>query len=184
MEIGDWITLSAVIVALGIGVASILHTQNLQKKERRERLLKEIIEWAIDISKWRPKEIHRDLMGIRDKVKLQELIDAHIATIIDNLIEMRGRNQYMLRIAMEIDRRKPLTKQPLIKEVHNLINETEEYIELLDEWKAVIIEGMARDTVVDDAGYFEKAAHKEHELEKHVKEVIDEATKIKTRDIS
>ena len=50
MEIGDWITLFAVIVALGIGVASILHTQNLQKKERRERLLNEIIEWAEDVA--------------------------------------------------------------------------------------------------------------------------------------
>jgi len=50
MEIGDWITLFAVIVALGIGVASILHTQNLQKKERREKLLNEIIEWAEDVA--------------------------------------------------------------------------------------------------------------------------------------
>jgi hypothetical protein len=47
MEVGDWITLAAVIVALGIGVASILHTQRLQKRERRERLLNEIIGWAI-----------------------------------------------------------------------------------------------------------------------------------------
>ena len=46
MEVGDWITLSAVLVALGLGVASILHTNNLQRKERKERLLNEIIEWA------------------------------------------------------------------------------------------------------------------------------------------
>jgi hypothetical protein len=51
MNTGDWITLAAVIVALGIGIASILHTQNLQKKERKERLLNEIIEWAEDIRK-------------------------------------------------------------------------------------------------------------------------------------
>ncbi len=48
-QIGDYITLSAVAVALGIGVASILHTRSLQKKERRERLLNEIIEWAEEI---------------------------------------------------------------------------------------------------------------------------------------
>jgi hypothetical protein len=48
MEVGDWITLGAVVVALGIGVASIIHTQSLQRKERRERLLNEIIEWAMD----------------------------------------------------------------------------------------------------------------------------------------
>jgi len=51
MELGDWFILAAVIVALGIGVASILHTQRLQRKEHRERLLNEIIEWAKGINK-------------------------------------------------------------------------------------------------------------------------------------
>jgi hypothetical protein len=51
MNCGDWITLAAVIVALGIGVASILHTQSLQKRERKERLLNEIVEWASNVAK-------------------------------------------------------------------------------------------------------------------------------------
>ncbi|MFC1929455.1 hypothetical protein ACFLW6_01110 [Chloroflexota bacterium] len=59
MELGDWITLSAVLVALGIGVASILHTQSLQKRERRERLLNEIIEWAKQ-----SYELFYDLQGV------------------------------------------------------------------------------------------------------------------------
>lgn len=46
-----WATFLAVVVALGIGVTSILHTNSLQKKERKERLLNEIIEWAVDIVK-------------------------------------------------------------------------------------------------------------------------------------
>ena len=46
MEVTDWITLAAVVVALGLGVASIIQTQKLQKKERKGRLLNEIIEWA------------------------------------------------------------------------------------------------------------------------------------------
>ena len=49
MKVGDWITLAAVIVALVIGVASIIQTQMLQKRERKERLLNEIIEWATEI---------------------------------------------------------------------------------------------------------------------------------------
>lgn len=44
-------TLLAVFVALGIGIASIKHTQSMQRKERRERLLNEIIEWAEEIDK-------------------------------------------------------------------------------------------------------------------------------------
>ena len=51
MEIGDWITIAAVVVALGLGVISIIHTRNVQKRELKIRLLKEIIEWVEDIEK-------------------------------------------------------------------------------------------------------------------------------------
>ena len=50
MEIGDWITLFAVIVALGLGVSSLVQTHRMQKRERRERRLNEIIEWANEIT--------------------------------------------------------------------------------------------------------------------------------------
>ena len=60
MEVGAWdwtlgtviqlvaaiTTLLAVIVALYIGVSSIRQTRDIQKRERKERLLNEIIEWA------------------------------------------------------------------------------------------------------------------------------------------
>ncbi len=48
MEIGDWITLAAVVVALSIGVASIIQTNKLQKRERKERILSEIVDWVSD----------------------------------------------------------------------------------------------------------------------------------------
>lgn len=51
MEISNWVTVIAVIVALAIGVSSFIQTQMLQKRERKERLLNEIIEWATDIQK-------------------------------------------------------------------------------------------------------------------------------------
>ena len=50
---GDWITVAAVLVALGIGVASILHTQSLQKRERDvQRTIqrtKEVQDWILEI---------------------------------------------------------------------------------------------------------------------------------------
>ncbi len=69
MNIDSWITLAAVLVALGIGVASILQTQNLQKRERRERLLNEIIEWAVDVaSSFEPTDTP-DLSDDKDAAK-------------------------------------------------------------------------------------------------------------------
>ena len=48
MEPAGWITLAAVIVALSLGLSSLIQTHKLQKRERKERLLNEIIKWAED----------------------------------------------------------------------------------------------------------------------------------------
>ena len=66
MEVGDWITLVAVIVALGLGVSSLVQTQSLQKRERKERLLNEIIQWAIEITKHRFEKSLKELLQITD----------------------------------------------------------------------------------------------------------------------
>ena len=49
METTGWITLAAVLVALGIGVSSIIQTNRLKKAERREGLLNEIIMWLKEL---------------------------------------------------------------------------------------------------------------------------------------
>jgi uncharacterized membrane protein len=56
MEISDIInailaglTLLGVIVALGMGVASIIQAKNLQRKQYKNILLDNILKWALDI---------------------------------------------------------------------------------------------------------------------------------------
>ena len=46
MEISDWITLAAVIVALALGISSIKQTQRLQKRERSVRAAEELRIWS------------------------------------------------------------------------------------------------------------------------------------------
>ena len=53
MEVGDWITLGAVIVALGIGTLSLWQNQRIQKRQYKRQLCNEITQWANDvISNW------------------------------------------------------------------------------------------------------------------------------------
>ena len=66
----------------------------------------------------------------------------------------------------------------------DLIEEIESYVGLLAEWHTIITEAIAKGAVIDDKEYFEKAEHTEYQLEKHANKVIEEATKIKTMDIS
>jgi len=49
MGAAAWLTLVAIIIALSIGVASLLQTRNIQKGERKQRLLNEIVNWATDL---------------------------------------------------------------------------------------------------------------------------------------
>ncbi len=61
MDISNWITLTAVIVALGLGLSSLIQTHRLQKRESRERLLNEIIEWVSDV---KLRTLHADAQTI------------------------------------------------------------------------------------------------------------------------
>jgi len=53
METGDLVlsvlTFVAILIALSIGVANMLQTKSIQKMERKQRLLNEIIDWAKDV---------------------------------------------------------------------------------------------------------------------------------------
>lgn len=51
MEIGDWITLGAVIIALTIGILALLQTNRIQKRQCKHLLINEIIDWATEIVK-------------------------------------------------------------------------------------------------------------------------------------
>ena len=86
MNYGDWITLAAVVVALGLGVSSLIQTQRLQQRERKERLLNEIIEWAIEIANiafgWEirgslPKgdNIERTLVRLSNEISRYQVVD-------------------------------------------------------------------------------------------------------------
>ncbi len=50
MNVSDWITLAAVLVALGLGVSSLIQTQSMHKKERQRQALERICDWAEMVS--------------------------------------------------------------------------------------------------------------------------------------
>jgi len=90
MEPTGWITLLAVLVALGIGVSSIRQINKLKKAEKRERLLNEIIEWAIDIAK-------TETLG-------EFLLESKKSMLIDLLLKYQAvdaRSEYIKVIAAE-----------------------------------------------------------------------------------
>jgi len=178
MEIGDWITLSAVIVALGIGVASILHTQSLQRKERRERLLNEIIDWAIDTSTC-AFSVPYSLMleditaGLNKKDDVEKIVRRRNLTLYTNLRLnyqiLTRKSKHIENIASSLPGNLDYAVKRLRKQIDNVIS---------------ALKKCARDPSNKDRSEYENLIRAEDSLHKKADILIKEATEIKTRDIS
>ena len=166
MEVGDWITLCAVIVALGIGVASILHTQSLQKRERRERLLNEIIEWAEDIRKSSSESIDPSKI-VYDTPIEQEATQRGFRLLRGRYQELNTKSAYMKKVISKV------FEANLLSAVEKVIQKLDETIEMLG--------GCLTRKAKENS---EKAEEYKKSLDGYAEELIKEATEIKTSDIS
>lgn len=118
MEAGDWITLAAVIIALGIGVASILHTQSLQRKERRERLLNEITEWAVDVLRCEPEVSTPFQAGVKDERSILPVINVDLLT---KYRKAAARSEYIRQVALNFEKDLQSAAKKAFDELSNTI---------------------------------------------------------------
>lgn len=94
-------TLAAVIVALGLGVSSIIQTQKLQKREKRERELNEIIEWAEKVlgSGYSENLDHTKLGQISNQQQEFAYIYEVVSRISTNYENMKIKSIYIKNVA-------------------------------------------------------------------------------------
>ena len=183
MEVTGWITLAAVIVALGIGVYSFIQTNRLKRAEKRERLLNEIIKWSIDVANCRfeNKSItnvfyHKDVKEIQSKF-WQYLCD------IQNGLKMQQ------TVGIYIRNISPNFGQHITRPVVTLLKVILDYIDVLEKALRLIEEISTGQTKLSDEEskrlneYIEKMGNSSKLLDKSAIQVIEEAVKIKTRDI-
>ena len=107
MTIDNWINLiAAILVGCGtlfLGIMAwrtILQTRSIQKEERRQRLLNDIIEWAIDVSKC-------DLISDFSKyAEIKDETEYNIITGMDSmgrLINLENQGEYIKQIALRLE---------------------------------------------------------------------------------
>ena len=178
MEVGDWITLGAVIVALGIGVTSILHTQSLQKRERKERLLNEIIEWALDITDSMLERNSDRVLTVNSVEYFYLHMLAHNVDKIANFVSMQFRGCYIEEIS-------DIFGYNLRDSVEIVLTDLKEHIKLLNEHGNNIphppIDEKMQNRYNDS---YKDVTNHGIKLKQSAIKVIEEATKFKTRDIS
>ena len=178
MEIGDWITLGAVIVALGIGVASILHTRSMQKRERRERLLNEIIEWVENVVKCSIETGSEKILNATslDYVYLYQL--ASVTNKIGSFALIKVRGFY-------INKMSHIFGNPIHDAIVDSMIILQEHIDLLSEHvnnfpNPPVEKEMEKKYDASSTNVYNHA----HKLNESVKKVLEEAIKIKVADIS
>ena len=168
----NWLAVSALatlVLALGAFLA-IWQNHNLQKREHRDRLLNEIIEWAIDIAKCGLEKEFKyiSVQFEKDDPRSDQFVSAFFTELARNFEAMKGRSQYIHTIALKFE-------ESLQKAVKELIETVEEHIDLLDECK------------VGQPGELEKAIGNvgvhNTPLRESARKIIEEATKIKTKGI-
>jgi Ca2+/Na+ antiporter len=174
-------SLANAIVAFGtlilalITTFSIINANYQAKRDRKERWINEIIEWAINIINWRSenKGVFRDIKTIKSPEEQRLHKYAHIIELTETLAGMRGRNQYAEKITFQLS-------ASLHGAVEKLIKGVEEYIKMLDDWQRAIAADIA---LADDKDFAGKAAASERQVGELADKVIEEATKIKTRNV-
>jgi hypothetical protein len=173
------IMLLAVFVALGIGVASILHTQSMQKKERRERLLNEVTEWAVDMTKGELLMEFADVKGIKDIRKTRLYLYVTVDKLQFTFRQARTRGLYISRIVS-------ILGADLQKAVGELVRNLEVHIQALKECMDTVdspaLDSPAQERTLNVAiAAARKITDSKKLVDKSANKVIEEATKIKIR---
>lgn len=122
------IMLIAIAVALGVGLAGILQTRNIQRNEQKQKMLNEIVEWARSIITWRVrhKDIFRDIARSTGPIEGARLTHAHLAQVLGDFAGITGLNEYMRKVALRLEEGLPAS-------VEKLINDTGTYTEFLEQ---------------------------------------------------
>jgi len=182
----DILVALASIFAVVIAVLSLYQTQRIRKdsldkedRDRKEHLLNEIIEWAIDMGKC-GIEVSLDSWRHISSLKELELEDfINISELVGSFSSMRSESHYISKISSAFG-------QSLQDAVIRLKDSLEEHIDLLDRWQKVFIEpGKEKNLKQDSLDDIDKLIinHKK-QLRLLARTVIEEATNIKTAGIS
>jgi hypothetical protein len=141
---------------------AIWQNYSLHKRERRERFLNEIIEWAIDLGKCSFEHEFQPTSGVTE----EEFIRVSRVNMLLRLNAVRARKEYITHIAATFGQAPSL--QSAVQEAKQKLENTITVI-------GRQVENKPTSETISDA---------ETKLYKSVETLISEATKLKTRDIS
>lgn len=170
--VADWIKEWAIPLSAGatflLAIAAFLairQTRKLQKRERRDRLLNEIIEWAVEVAKSSIEPETPDLFDDKDAAKSWPFLAAQEKKL-DTLQLLRAKSAYIAKIATETN---PDLGKVTIETVENLSNQIKslyEHKNFVSEYKSKkrsmdtsFLTGLAKNVEDNNKRLYESAVH-------------------------
>jgi len=130
--------IAAILVAIGtltlafMTWKSIRQTRNIQKSEKRQRLLNEIIEWALDAAKCGSRGVIKDLPTLEEATKNVRRMKLSQSITCGNIelesIVIKNRGAYIKNIALAF-------QKDLQEAVNTLMKEVNDHKDILDKYR-------------------------------------------------
>ena len=173
----DWAMPGATFLLALAAFGAIWQNHLLQKRERKERLLNEIIDWAVAVTKGELLMEFADVRGIKD-IRLSRL---YLHTTVDKLqFSFRQARTRGLYISGTVS----ILGADLQQAVGELIRNLEVHIQALKECMDAIDSPACETTLNGAISAARKTTDSKKLLDESATQVLEEAAKIKTRDIS
>jgi hypothetical protein len=152
---------------------SIWQNHRLQKRERRERLLNEIIEWAEALPKpFVTRNFIDTQQNLYNEEKLYQYVFARFTQDLNHIEALMGRNVYILNISVSFH-------NDLQMAVQKLVEEAISYKDYYSRWYQINENNLFKPNRED----VEKAIEIETQIKTSALDVINKATDIKTNDL-
>jgi len=179
MTTSDWINLIAAILVGGgtlfLGIMAwqaIRQTRSIQKAENRERLLNEIIDWAIDVTKGELLMEIADVAGIKDIRRARLYLYTTIDKLQFSFRQARTRGLYISGIVS-------ILGADLQRSVGELVRNLEAHIQALKECMDTIDSPVCERTLSAAITVARKTTDPKKVLDESATRVLEEAVKIR-----
>jgi len=178
MTNSDWITLGAAILTGGgtlfLGIMAwrtICQTRTTQKAEKRERLLNEIIDWAMEATRSKIEGIFKDLAK-DDRYLDKKFIQAQIHEIRITYSNLTTKTAYICEVTKSFD-------SDMGNNAKNTFVNIIIMAQILDELAEVW--GQKEKAEIEE--YFKVLQKYENELKSSANKIIERASKIKVKGV-
>ena len=184
------ISAGATLVLAIAAFLAIWQNRNLQRKERRERLLNEIIEWGLEVSRVTSTSAFTRYAEVEDIHKQRLIV---VSDLLGKFTSLETRGKYIKLIALKLENSLGNVVEEVIiniKERNKLLAESmgirsgPPLDELLKITEILNVNGEVLDGLSDEGKKILDLGRNFKTLGESVYRLIEEATKIKTRGIT